>query len=86
LGSDEVVDCFGWVVGAENCGVVGYDVDYAGDEEGGEPEGTDGREEEGNPFCAELLDEELDVRRCGDGGGGVQGQRGFRLRWGLWNC
>lgn len=71
MGSDEVVDCFGGVVGAEDGGVVGDDVDYAGDEEGCEPEGTDGCEEQGNPFCAELLDEELDVRKMGSWRGGV---------------
>jgi hypothetical protein len=71
LGSDKVVYCFGGVVGAENGGVVVDDVDYAGDGEGGEPDGTDGCEDQGNPFCAELLDEELDVRKWGDGRDGV---------------
>jgi len=54
------VDCFAGIVGAEDGGVIGEDVDYSGDEEGCEPECTDGSKEEGDPFCAELLDEELE--------------------------
>ena len=37
FGADEVIDCFRGVVGAEDGGVVGEDVNYADDEEGGEP-------------------------------------------------
>lgn len=57
--ADEVVDCLRGVVGAEDGGIVGEDVDDAGDGEGGEPEGTDGCEEQGDPFCPELLDKKL---------------------------
>jgi hypothetical protein len=59
LCSDEIVNCFAWIVCSENCRVVCDDVDYSGYEEGCKPETTDGGEEEGNPFSSELLDEEL---------------------------
>ena len=58
--SDEIVNCFARIVCSENCGVVCDDVDYSGDEEGCEPESTDGCKKERNPFCSELLNEELD--------------------------
>ena len=59
FGTDEVVDCLRGVVSAEDGGIVGEDIDDAGDGEGSKPEGTDGCEEQGDPFCPELLDEEL---------------------------
>ena len=57
--SDEVVDCLGRIICAEDSWVVVYDVDYSGDEKRCEPETDDGSKYKGEVFRTESLDEEL---------------------------
>jgi len=59
LCSDEVVNCLGRIICAEDSWVVVYDVDYSGDEKRCEPETDDGSKYKGEVFRTESLDEEL---------------------------
>lgn len=61
MSADEVVDCFGGIVGAEDSRIVGCDIDTSRDKKRGKPERNNRGEQKRDVLCSKSLEEKLRI-------------------------